>query len=99
MASFEDFDSDIDEDLMNDVVALPSQYSRGMTLSQPPSQVPVTQVQSDDHAEQNYKQVSSSSRIKESLTFCSDPVLSDVCRVQQCDAIHEAWHTHGIAFT
>lgn len=95
MATFEDFESD-EEEFMHDVIALPSHYKRGMTLSPVPTTM---QLERDEPVEHNYEEIiASSSRATDvgTLTFSSDPFLSDVCRDQQCAAIHEAWHTHGI---
>lgn len=99
MASYEDFDSDTDEELLKDVVALPIQ-SEGNNFVIPSQTQNQCSTGMENIAEQSETQEQcSQQRVKKDfneIVFSSDDFLSDMCRGQQCSVIQEAWIAGGM---
>lgn len=96
MASYEDFDSDTDDEFLKDVVAvslpgnqeLPLSIEKNIRLSidsvgldKPDEKTEVIHGQNHIGAVKNFRDVS----------FSSDNFLTDPCRGHQCSMIQEAW--------
>ncbi|XP_046455763.1 exonuclease mut-7 homolog [Daphnia pulex] len=101
MASYEDFDSDTDDEFLKDVVAvslpgnqeLPLSIEKNMCLSidsvgldKPDEKTEVIHGQNHIGAVKNFRDVS----------FSSDNFLTDPCRGHQCSMIQEAWISGGM---
>ncbi len=106
MACYEDFDSDLDEELAKDIVAVPINHSKPGKATDPIANQEsnfVVQQAKDDVKNSSVPYSVGIERLcdaqldeKGKCSFGSDPFLSDSCRDQQCSCIEEAWHTHGI---
>ncbi len=88
MASFEDFDSDTDEEFLKDVVAVSLPGNQELPLStdsvvldKPDEKIEVIHGLKHIDVVKNFKDVS----------FSSDNFLTDPCRGHQCSVIQEAW--------
>ncbi|KAI9553065.1 hypothetical protein GHT06_020956 [Daphnia sinensis] len=99
MASYDDFDSDTDDELLKDIVALPIQ-SNGNEFSIPTQTQKQGSTGIENIAEQSAtdEQCSQQTVKKDfyDVVFSSDDVLSDMCRGQQCSVIQEAWIAGGM---
>lgn len=93
MATWEDFDSDIDEELLNDVIALPSNSGnmKGMQSEAVEEYVVVTE---DKKVQFDTSEMDATS--SGVPTFSSDQLLKDSERKNLCLSIQKAWQLHGI---
>ena len=89
MASFEDFDSDTDDEFLKDVVALPLLPASTATgiLESPQN---VDSVKKLNHEKDEKIEVNHVKDFKD-VSFSSDNFLTDSCRGHQCSIIQEAW--------
>lgn len=92
MASYEDFGSDTDDELLKDLIALPVHHKEKEFFLPSQNQSSVgKQKEMEQSAIYDYCSQQRVNKDFSEVSFSSDGFLSDMCRGKQCSLIQEAW--------